>query len=242
VPEPAVSGRTAYFGRTDDEAAKTLAKLPTTAQLAWIKVQPQLLGDPVGSARIRKLSRDGRVFLYSQSDPPLEVMYEVDNDNGTIDFLHFSAPQLQARNKLIVVVYNDKDKEWFDSLLKWIGALQDSGLIEVWDVSQIAAGTNRQAEIAAALKRARAVLLLVTQELVNTEFKNDEFRLDALLKEGEVGVHWIAVKTSMYKWTAIKSIMPLNNAKKPLAQFSGAARDEAFLAVSEALEKIVQEW
>lgn len=246
MPEPEVNRYSNYAGKLADEASKVLYDLPTESQLAWIKVQPELLKDPVGHPRIRSMaSRSGKLFLFTQSNPPLEVLYEVDNEEGNVYFMHFSAPQLQEKSRKVVVVYSEQDQKWFALVEQYaLRPLQDGGLIEFWDVSKIAPGANIHVETLEAFESARMALLLVSMDLISPDPQDDQIRLADLLEAhgDRLEIQWVAVRSSIYKNTAIGPYEPINDPKKPLFKLEGANREEALVEIYNEIERIVKEW
>jgi len=133
----------------------------------------------------------------------------------------------------VFVSYSHKDKAWLARILQWLKPLEEEGLLNIWDDSQILPGRKWKDDIERNLAAAKAALLLVTQDFLSSKFvKEDE--LPPLLRAAEkdgLRILWIAVKPSTYKTTKINDYQAVNDPSKPLSSLKGAARDEALLAI-----------
>jgi hypothetical protein len=142
----------------------------------------------------------------------------------------------------VFVSYSHKDRAWLDRILQWLKPLEEEGLLDIWDDSQIQPGAKWKDVITRQLATARAALLLVTQDFLSSRFiKEDELPplLAAAEKDG-LRILWIAVKPSTYKSTKINDYQAVNDPSKPLSGLKSAARDEALLAIYDAIRSQVK--
>lgn len=142
----------------------------------------------------------------------------------------------------VFVSYSHKDRAWLDRILQWLKPLEEEGLLDIWDDSRIPPGAKWKDVITRQLATARAALLLVTQDFLSSRFiKEDELPplLAAAEKDG-LRILWIAVKPSTYKSTKINDYQSVNDPAKPLSSLKGAARDEALLAIYNAIRALVK--
>ena len=76
------------------EAADLRKDFPMALQIDLLDIIDRLAENPDEySHRSRPISQDGRIFMYTHPQPPLEITYEIDNDNKIIYFTHFAVPE-----------------------------------------------------------------------------------------------------------------------------------------------------
>ena len=139
----------------------------------------------------------------------------------------------ESERKNVFVSYSHKDKKWLERILKWLKPLEEEGLLDIWDDSQIPPGAKWKDVIEENLAEAKAAVLLVTQDFLSSSFiKESELPvLLAAAEEDGLQIFWIAVKPSTYRSTEINDYQAVNNPAKPLSSLDGAARDEALLVI-----------
>ncbi|MEX5709088.1 TIR domain-containing protein [Parafrankia sp. FMc6] len=91
---------------------------------------------------------------------------------------------LPAPRDQVFVCYSHKDAEWLDRLQVHLGPLERNRVIDLWSDRRIELGDVWRKEIAAALSRARAALLLVSADFLDSDFIRDH-ELPPLLKAAE---------------------------------------------------------
>ena len=160
--------------------------------------------------RVRAISRDGKIRLYSHPSPQLQVTYEVDFVASSLYLLHFVAPKIQLR-KPVFISYSHKDVKWLEKLKQFLRPLEELELIRVWDDTEIRPGLDWLEDIRKALELARVAIFLVTQNLLDSPFVREKelpTLVDAATNRGCL-IFWIAVSSSTI-------------ADSPLAKFQGA--------------------
>lgn len=70
----------------------------------------------------------------------------------------------------IFVSYSQQDREALEQLKKFVWPLEREGLIDYWYDRRIEAGRDWEADILAALERARVVVLLISQDFLASEY------------------------------------------------------------------------
>ena len=233
---------TAYATKYTTEAIATRKRLPHAVQVSLLEIIDTLTENPEQFPdRCRPISRDGKIRVYIHPEPHIEVTYEIDQDSKIIYFLHFAAPQMQLP-RLLFVSYSHEDREWLDKLKKWLKPLEQAGMVNVWDDSRIAAGSQWKQEIEQSIASAKVALLLVSQNFLASEFiTNNELPplLDAAQQKG-VPVLWLALSHSTVFDTAIASYQALNDPKKPLKTMDSGEQDKILLSVYEKIKKSLE--
>src|SRR5262249_22530604 len=186
-------------------------ELPPEAMAALFDVLDALAANPDAfPGRVRAISRDGSVRLYSHPSPPLQVTYEVDTSRRVLYLQHFVAPKVQII-KPVFISYSHKDAKWLEKLKQFLRPLEEKELIRVWDDTEIRPGSNWLGDISKALESARVAVFLVTQNFLDSPFIRDK-ELPALVEAATNRgclIFWIAVSSSTFD-------------ASPLARFQGA--------------------
>src|SRR5215475_845393 len=194
------------------ESGRTSRKeLPPEAISALFDVLDALAANPDAfPGRVRKISRDGSIRLYSHPSPPLQVTYEVDTSRRVLYLQHFVAPKVQII-KPVFISYSHKDAKWLEKLKQFLRPLEEKELIRVWDDTEIRAGSDWLGDISKALESARVAVFLVTQNFLDSPFIREKelpVLIDAAKNRGCL-IFWIAVSSSTFE-------------DSPLAKFQGA--------------------
>jgi hypothetical protein len=132
------------------------------------------------------------------------------------------------------ISYSHADQEWYKRLLVHLRpyARQNEQMVP-WSDQQLRAGTQWRQEIAAAIARSQAAILLVSPDFLASDFvANHELPplLSAAEKEG-LTVLWVPVSFSAYEETAITAYQAAFEPAHPLTSLSIAERDEALVRV-----------
>jgi hypothetical protein len=117
-------------------------ELPPEALNALFDVLDALAANPDAfPGRVRAISRDGNIRLYSHPLPPLQVTYEVDTTRRVLHLQYFVAPKVQV-TKPVFISYSHKDAKWLEKLKQFLRPLEDKELIRVWDDTEIRPGSE----------------------------------------------------------------------------------------------------
>ncbi len=218
MPEPAAVEFAAYGSKLSKDAIASRKQLPVDLQLVLLDVLDEICADPDKyPRRTRPISRDGRVQVYIHPDPPLEITYELDREAREIYFMHFAATSVTVRKK-VFISYSHLDREWLEKLKKWLKPLEQGGLLDFWDDSEIEPGEDWRQAIKDAMASARLAVLLVSQNFFASEFIPSE-ELTPILEQAQtegVSVLWIAVSESTYEESPIARFQAVNDPKMPL--------------------------
>jgi hypothetical protein len=225
----------AYAIQYSESGRMSRKELPPESMYLLLDVIDQLAADPDAfPGRVRALSLDGRVRIYSHPSPPLQVTYEIDESRRVLYLLHFVAPKLQI-TKPVFISYSHKDAKWLDRLRQFLRPLEQQELIRVWDDTEIRPGSDWLGEIRKALEASRVAVFLVTQDFLDSPFIRNQ-ALPALLQVAvDKGclIFWIAVSSSTFEDsplaklqgaippTAPLDLMPEPSRTKCLSRFPG---------------------
>jgi hypothetical protein len=224
------------------ESAKTSREeLPQETLLALFDVIDCLSANPDAfPGRVRALSRDGKIRLYSHPSPPLQVTFEVDTTRRVILLEHFVAPKVQ-RTKPVFISYSHKDAQWLGKLKQFLRPLEDQELIRVWDDTEIRPGSDWLAEVRKALESARVAVFLVTQNLLDSPFIRDT-ELPALLEAAKNRgclIFWIAVSSSTFEASPLARFQGAILSNQPLDLLSEPEQHKVFVEIFRKMQNAV---
>jgi TIR domain len=183
------------------------------------------------------LSRRTSTGQLSYKHPVLgiEVVYSVDVDKKVVYFFLFSAP-LPPR-QTIFISYSREDVEWLRLVRKFLGVLEQEGVITFWDDSAIKPGEPWEESIRKALDTACAALLLVSQDFLTSKFITT-YELPRLLsdakREGKK-IFWIPLSSSTVsrEITAFESL--IDDPDTPLEDLSEPQRKKVLVQAYQRL-------
>lgn len=226
-----------------ETALRAQEVLPDNLRGAVLRAVNELLKNPIRPPHTTPIDRSGRIYLYRQPDPPLEITYEIDSEESRIYFMHFTTSTLGIGGKKSVVVsYHDDDKDILAKLMRFLNPLKKE-YIDVWQVEDIAPSENRKRVIQDRLDSADMALLLVSQSFIDGALLDDELQLEELLglaKEKGVRILWIAVGPSTYRDTDIDVYEPLGDRDRPLRNIAENELDAKLLQIYEEIKALVQ--
>jgi hypothetical protein len=209
------------------------------ARAALIKIEDELAANPNSyPTRLIPLGED--LFIYRHPKPAIEITYRIDRQRKILFFLHLVAPTLDVSKKLFIS-YSHEDEQWLLELKKWLKPLEQKDIVSVWDDQQIKAGADWRQEIEKALSSAKAAVLLISMDFLNSEFiSNNE--LPELLNAAEdkgLNIFWIAVRPSTVDDTEIAKYQAVHK-DPPLASIEEAEREEHFLRIYKKIKEAVE--
>ena len=141
MPEKA-SETEPYAIQYSESGRASRKELPPDAVSALFDVLDALAANPDAfPGRVRNISRDGSIRLYSHPSPLLQVTFEVDTSRQVLYLQHFVCPKVQV-TKPVFISYSHKDEKWLEKLKQFLRPLEDQELIRVWDDTEIRAGSD----------------------------------------------------------------------------------------------------
>jgi hypothetical protein len=205
-------------------------------RLALLKIEDELTDNPDKyPTRLIRLSDE--LFIYKHPDPAIEITCHIDRGNKILCVLHVVAPTLTV-NKTLFISYSHEDEEWFFELKKWIKPLEMHDIVRIWDDTKIKASADWRQEIEGALSSAKAAILLVSVDFLNSDFiANNELPqlLDAARDKG-LKLFWIAVRPSYVDETGIVKYQAAHK-EPPLALMEKAEREQCLQRIYEKIKE-----
>ena len=216
-------------------------ELPPEAQSALFDVLDALAANPDAfPGRVRAISRDGSIRLYSHPSPPLQVTYEVDASRRVLYLEHFVAPKMQV-TKPVFISYSHKDAKWLEKLKQFLRPLEDKELIRVWDDTEIRPGSDWLGDIRKALESARVAVFLVTQNFLDSPFIREKelpVLIDAAQNRGCL-IFWIAVSSSTFEDSPLSKFQGAIPPNAPLDLMSDAEQSKVLTEIYRKMKSAV---
>jgi len=142
----------------------------------------------------------------------------------------------RARTQLFIS-YSREDADWLRRLQIVLRPLTRNQNLDVWDDTRIQDVSKWRAEIQQAVALARAAVLLVSPNFLDSEcIANDE--LPPLLKAAEeegLTILWVAVSASLYEVTAIAAYQAANNSATPSDALSSSALNAELVKIAQKI-------
>ena len=227
------SGTAAYAIQYSESGRASRRDLPPEAMSALFDVLDALAANPDAfPGRVRAISLDGRVRLYSHPSPALQVTYEVDTSRRVLYLLHFVAPKMHV-TKPVFISYSHKDAKWLQKLKLFLQPLEEQDLIRVWDDTEIPTGSEWLGEIHKALESARVAVFLVTQDFLVSPFikaKELPALLEAATNRGCL-IFWIAVSSTTVEDSPLARFQGAISPNQPLDLLSEPEQNKVFIEI-----------
>jgi hypothetical protein len=143
----------------------------------------------------------------------------------------------------IFISYSHHDaKRWLSVVEKMLKPLTRSGELLLWTDEKIKAGSRWRDEIAKAIDRSDAAILLVSSDFLASDFIADH-ELPRLLERGRqhgLPVLWISVSSSLYQATEIAEYQSLNDPTRPLDTLTRPKARQELVAIAERIRKVLE--
>ena len=230
-----------YAIQYSESGRSSRKELPPEAMSALFDVLDALAANPDAfPGRVRKISRDGNIRLYSHPSPPLQVTFEVDTSRQVLYLQHFVCPKVQV-TKPVFISYSHKDAKWLEKLKQFLRPLEDQELIRVWDDTEIRAGSDWLGDIRKALESARVAVFLVTQNFLDSPFIKDHELpklIDAANSRGCL-IFWIQVSSTTFEDSPLAKFQGVIPPNRPLDLMSDAEQSKVLVDIYRKMKEAV---
>lgn len=145
--------------------------------------------------------------------------------------------------KTVFISYSRKDADWLTRLQVHLKPLARGHDVDVWDDTRIKAGDRWREEIEAALDRAVIAIILVSADLLASDFvwKEEMPKLLGSARDGGLRLLPVLVRPCLYEESGLAPFQTVNREGPALAKRSLAEQDEALADVARAVLRAVRE-
>lgn len=230
-----------YGLKISEEAAGHRAEMPVEYYPVLDQILRGLASDPRQWPH-RLSTKDDVTYLYTHPEPNILVDFRIAEEEKNIYVVSVVAPNFKPK-KSFFISYSRVDEEWLVMIKKFLYVLEEQGVIEFWDDTKIAPGSDWKLEIQQALDSAKAAVLLVSQDFLISDFIR-KFELPKLLQDAETKgkkIFWIPVRPStvLRSHKEIAKFQPLvRDPSKSLDELSKPECEAALVEVSATLEDL----
>jgi hypothetical protein len=147
-----------------------------------------------------------------------------------------AAPEAPGTTRSKVFVsYAREDEKWLEMLQVHLAPLERTGVVERWDDTKIAPGSEWRAEIDGALRSAKVAVLLVSPYFMASEFIANK-ELPALLEAAEhEGAVILPVIISPCVMGSLSEFQAVNSPSRALVDLGRGDRDRVWVQVVTAI-------
>ena len=137
--------------------------------------------------------------------------------------------------------YTHADEAWQKKIKVFLSTLKRERLIRTWDDRNILAGEEWASEIKAHLDMAPIILLLVSQDFINSDYCWSVELKEAmkLHRAGQARVIPIIIRPADWTKTQFAKLQALPKDGKPVSTWSN--EDEALLDVARGIRRVVED-
>lgn len=141
----------------------------------------------------------------------------------------------------VFISYSHEDKQYRDSLIKYLSNMQRQGEISAWTDQDITGGSLWREKISENLQRAEIVLLLISPDFTNSEYCYDLEMQTAMQRHKEklARVIPIYLRITDVKGSPIEELQGLPSERRPISKWDD--KDEAWKNVIEGLRSSISE-
>jgi len=181
------------------------------------------------------LEHNSRLFAQINSSEILkEYLSSIADGNDTTSSFQNSS------GKRILISYSHKDEAFRISLEKHLSTLRRNGVVSTWSDREIGPGEEWKGEINSAIEKADIILLLVSENFVNSDYCFDVELKRAMERHNrkEAVVIPVIVRPVDWKGTPFEKLQALPRDGKAIASWRN--RSEAFLDVAQGVRRAIE--
>jgi TIR domain len=143
----------------------------------------------------------------------------------------------------VFVSYSHRDTRWLERLQVHLKPLGRRGDLVLWDDTKLDPGDRWRSTIRAAIDRAAASVLLISADLLASDFVVSEelpFLLHKAERAGAKVIPIIVQPCRLMNHPELASFQALNSPNKPLSKLSDAEVEEVFVRAAEQVERVIR--
>jgi hypothetical protein len=144
----------------------------------------------------------------------------------------------QSARDQVFISYSHKDEEWLGKLRTMLKPMVRNKIVSVWEDTKISVGEEWRDEIKGALAAAKAAVLLVSPNFLDSDFIA-EYELPPLLEAAEkqgLVILWVYLSHCLYDETEIKRYQAANEISKPLDSLTPSEQNAALVNVCKKIK------
>ncbi len=147
--------------------------------------------------------------------------------------------QTIPKNGKIFLSYSHTDEIWRDRLLTHLKPILGPDQLMIWSDKEIEVGSEWKNILEKKMDEANIAVLLVSHSFLSSEYIT-KYELPILLnknKNKELRIIWIAVSSSLFDKTEIRTIQSANNPDKPLDLLPQAIRNRELVHICKIIKE-----
>jgi hypothetical protein len=145
-----------------------------------------------------------------------------------------------SKRTKVFISYSHRDNDWLERLRVHLRPLERDHALDIWDDTQIQAGTIWLEEIEKAIQSSKVALLIVTADFIASDFIADNELprlLEAAKKDGAV-IMSLIVSPSRFRSTSLSQFQAINDPSRPLINLPRGEQEAILVKVSEEIESV----
>jgi hypothetical protein len=142
----------------------------------------------------------------------------------------------------VFVSYSHRDKAWLEKLKSMLRPAIREDKMSFWEDTKIVPGSNWKAEIQTAIDHARAAVLMVSDNYLDSDFiEKDELPLilNAAKEKGLI-ILWLCLNHCMHEITAINDYRALHDVSQPLESLEERERGSILKHICQRIVETVE--
>jgi len=143
----------------------------------------------------------------------------------------------------VFISYSHKDRAWKDRLVRQLGVLEHEDLLHIWHDGLISTGGDWLPEIESAMAEAGVAVLLVSADLLNSDFIRGKEVPILLKRRQNEGMRIVPVIVAPCPWQKVKWLAPMQalpSDGKTLADLSRVKADRVLSTLAVDILELVQ--
>ncbi len=141
------------------------------------------------------------------------------------------------RNK-VFISYSHRDKQWLERLQVHLKPLERAGVVDPWDDTRIAPGSNWQEEIRQALAATKVAVLLISADFLASDYIAEHELpplLEAAERDGAIILPVIVSPCLFRETLELARFQAVNDPTRPLVDLPPGEQEQVFLKVARTI-------